>query len=270
LGSVVAKIRIPESEDAMNSSFLAALVAAAISAPAPSVYGPPPARELEEAVEVLDELTAIPLKGIPPKLLADAHGVVIVPRVVKVGFLVGVRGGRGVALQRNSDGTWGEPVFVRFGGASVGFQAGVEATDVILVFRSRRSLDRVLAGKEKLTLGADATVAAGPLGREALAATDARMKAEVLSYSRSRGLFAGVSLDGAVIQPDPEQNAAFRKHPTADELKWAKVLQGRLAELSATKPVPAAGAVPPVLGPPVQPPRPRFPRLRWRPFRRPA
>ncbi len=244
----------------MNSTLFAVFAATVLASPTPA----PPARELENAVDVLDGLTRMPLKGIPTKILADAQGVVIVPRVMKVGFLVGVRAGRGVALQRNKDGTWGDPVFVRFGGASVGFQAGIEATDVVLVFRSRKSLDRVLDGKEKLTLGADATVAAGPVGREALAATDAKLDAEVLSYSRSRGLFAGVSLDGAVIHPDPETNAAFRKNAGSEEMKWVEALQTKLAELSAGKsttetlPTP-----PPVLGSPVKPakPRPSRPRL---------
>src|SRR5206468_3731242 len=101
-------------------------------------------------------------------------------------------------MAKDKNGNWGEPVFVNLGGASVGFQAGVEATDVLLVFRDRKSLDRLLDGKGKVTLGADAEVAAGPVGRMAAAATDAKIQAEILSYSRSRGLFAGVSFEGAV------------------------------------------------------------------------
>jgi lipid-binding SYLF domain-containing protein len=146
----------------------------------------------------------------------------------------------------------------------VGFQAGIESTDVVLVFRTRKSLDRVLDGKEKLTLGADASVAAGPVGRTALAATDAQLAAEVLSYSRARGLFAGVAVDGAVIHPDAEGNAAFRLD-RADETKWADHLKAKLVALSAT-PAPSAQPVPPaVLLPPIEPRRPRIrPFGMWR------
>ncbi|QDU19076.1 lipid-binding SYLF domain-containing protein [Urbifossiella limnaea] len=170
---------------------------------------PPPTETLTAATTVLAELSRIPDKSIPPTLLADAKGVVVIPRVVKAGFIVAGSGGHGVALARTADG-WADPVFVNFGGGSVGFQAGVEATDVVLVFRDQKSLDRVLEGKAKLTLGADAGVAAGPVGRQAMAATDLPLRAEVLSYSRSRGLFAGVALDGSVIRPDPATNTEYR------------------------------------------------------------
>lgn len=244
--------------------YLFALVAVALLV-APVSAAPPPARTLENATAVLDDLAAIPLKGIPPRLLADAQAVVIVPRVIKVGFVVGVRGGQGVALVRDEHGRWGPPVFVQFGGASIGALAGVESADVVLVFRTRKSLDRVLSGKDKLTLGADAAVAAGPVGRDVLAATDPRLEAEVFSYSRSRGLFLGVALDGSMIRPDPEGNEAYAKAAGADEKKWAERLAARLGEMST----PQAKVVPPpplVLGPPVLAPGPRvrFPLLRPR------
>lgn len=248
---------------------LALLAAPALAAPLPSA--PPPrvplstqARTLEDSVGVLDGLAAIPLKGIPPKLLADAQGVVIIPRVVKLGFVVGARGGHGVALTRTKDGVWGDPVFVHFGGASFGFQAGIESADVVLVFRNRKSLDRVLEGREKLTLGLDASVAAGPVGREAMAATDAQLGAEVLSYSRARGLFAGVAIDGAVIHSDTTGNDAFRV-ASAEEKKLVEQLRHKLVELSGTgtrDPFTAPTSPPPVLQPPVSPKRPRL-----RPFR---
>lgn len=205
-------------------------------------------RTLENAVEVLDSLSAIPAKGIPPKLIADAQGVAIIPRVIKAGFLVAGRGGQGVVFVRDKDGNWGDPVFINFGGASLGFQAGVNSTDVVLVFRTRKSLDRLLDGKNKLTLGADAAIAAGPVGRTAAAATDARLQAEILSYSRSRGLFAGVSFDGSVIHVDANRNAMFRRRP-ADE-KTAEELRLKLTEMSKDRP--AQPATPPsVLMPPV-------------------
>lgn len=193
------------------------------------------ARTLEDAAHVLDDLAAIPLKGIPTKLLADAEGVAIVPRVIKAGFVFGGRGGHGVVLARGADGKWGDPVFVNLGGASFGFQVGVESTDLVLVFRNRRSLDRLIDGRGKLTLGADASVAAGPVGRTAAAATDARLEAEILSYSRGRGVFAGVAVDGGVIRADANRNAEFRRAGDA-ERKLADRLKARLDELGTDTP----------------------------------
>jgi lipid-binding SYLF domain-containing protein len=254
----------------MKRYLLAMTLALVFTAQSPAA-SPPPARTLENAVGVLDDLSAIPLKGIPPKLLADAQGVAIFPRVLKAGFVVGGRGGCGVVLTRDRDGNWSDPVFVHFGGASVGFQAGVESTDVVLVFRSRKSLDRVLAGKDKLTLGADASIAAGPIGRHVMAATDAKLEAEILSYSRSRGLFAGVSFDGGVIFPDPESNAEFGKSAGPNEKKWAEQLKVKLEEMSSAKEVPTAHPTPyvppPILQDPVPVKRPRFRLLGGRPLR---
>jgi len=199
----------------------------------------PPSNEktLEHAADVLDELNKIPLKGIPAGLLAEAQGVAIIPRVIKAGFVIGGRGGHGIVMAKDKDGNWGDPVFVDLGGASVGFQAGVESTDVVLVFRNRKSLDRLLEGKGKVTLGADAAVAAGPVGRMAAAATDAKLEAEIVSYSRSRGLFAGVSLDGAAIHANADSNAMFRKPGQVAEKKLADGVKVRLMEMSKEKPV---------------------------------
>lgn len=209
-------------------------------------------KTLEHSVEVLNELSGIPLKGIPPSLLADAQGVAIIPRVIKAGFLLAGRGGHGVVLVKDKNGNWGDPVFVNLGGASAGFQAGVESTDVVLVFRNRKSLDRLLDGKGKLTLGADAAIAAGPVGRMAAAATDGKLEAEILSYSRSRGVFAGVSLDGAVIRPDATSNAMFAQSP--EDKKMAETLKTTLIDVSKEKKPQDVPVVPPTLGPPVQPP----------------
>ena len=162
---------------------------------------------VEAASEVLREIMAIRAKAIPASLLADAHGVVIVPGMVKGGFVVGIRHGKGVLVARNAAGEWAAPVFITVNGGSVGFQAGLQSTDVIAVFRNREGIDRLMRGK--FTIGADAAVAAGPIGREAAAATDAQLKAEILSYSRSRGLFAGVAIDGAIIQIDHNATAHF-------------------------------------------------------------
>ena len=157
-------------------------------------------RTVDSATTVLDEIMTVPAKQIPQALLSGARGVAIIPNVVKGGFVVGVRHGRGVVLVRDDAGNWHPPVFASLTGGSIGWQAGLQSTDVVLVFRSRRSVNGLMSGK--LTIGADAAAAAGPVGRQVAAATDASLKAEILSYSRSRGLFAGVSIDGSALQVD--------------------------------------------------------------------
>jgi lipid-binding SYLF domain-containing protein len=164
---------------------------------------------VESATEVLRDLAALPLHCIPPVLMQDAQGVAILPHVLKAGFLVGGRYGRGVILLRQRDGTWSNPVFITLAGGGVGFQAGIQSTDVVLVFKTTKGLDRILSGRDKLTLGADVAVAAGPVGRQAEASTDGQLRAEIYSYSRSRGLFAGVSLEGAGILMDGDANKTY-------------------------------------------------------------
>lgn len=225
----------------------------------PVAAAPPPAQTLKSATDVLDELAAIPLKGIPPALLADAQGVAIIPHVIKAGLIFGGRGGHGVVLVRDKNGLWGEPIFVNIGGASVGAQAGVEATDVVLVFRTRKGLDRLMEGKNKITLGADVSVAAGPVGRQASAATDASLKAEIVSYSRSRGLFAGIALDGAAIHSDIPTNTTFRRDVRPEAMRLADTLKIRLSEMSSFTPPPGPRQMmppppAPLLGPPLPPP----------------
>ena len=150
---------------------------------------------------------AVPAQKIPQSLLADAQGLAIIPNLVKGGFVVGVRHGRGVVVVRDEKGEWKPPAFVSLTGGSIGWQVGLQATDVILVFKTRKSVDGLMRGK--FTIGADAAAAAGPVGRQAAAATDATLRAEILSYSRSRGLFAGVSLDGSALQIDQASNQAY-------------------------------------------------------------
>jgi lipid-binding SYLF domain-containing protein len=162
---------------------------------------------VNDAREVLSEIMAIPVNGIPASLLADAQGIVIVPDLVKGGFVVGARYGRGVVMVRDERGFWRPPAFVTMAGGSVGWQIGVQVTDIILVFKTKSSVQNLMRGK--FTLGADAAAAAGPVGREAAAATDAELRAEIYTYSRSRGLFAGVSLDGSALSIDHTANAAF-------------------------------------------------------------
>ena len=162
---------------------------------------------VEAARDVLCEITAIPAKAIPASLLANAQGVAIVPGMIKGGFVIGARHGKGVIVTRNAAGEWSAPLFISITGASVGLQAGLQETDVIAVFRTRQGIDRLMKGR--CTIGVDAAVAAGPIGRDASAATDAQLKAEILSYSRSRGLFAGLAIDGAVMQIDHRATAAY-------------------------------------------------------------
>ena len=162
---------------------------------------------IAEATLAFQDIMAIPDKTVPEYLLRDAAGIAIIPRVVKVGFIVGGEYGRGVLLLRNKNGSWSNPIFITLSGGSIGWQLGAQSADFVLVFKTERSVDSVLA--DSLTLGVDVAAAAGPLGRRAGASTDMQLKAEIYSYSRSRGFFAGLSLDGALIQIDDEANAAF-------------------------------------------------------------
>lgn len=186
------------------------------------------AEKVESATEALEEIMGIPETGIPPSLLRDAHGIAIIPSVIKVGFVLGGRYGRGVLTVRGKDGRWSAPVFVSIAGGSVGWQIGAESTDVILVFKSGKSIDGILNGK--FTLGADAAVAAGPVGRRAEAATDEKLKAEIYSYSRNRGLFAGVSLEGSILQIVDESNAAFYGK---DRIRPREILDGEGIQVPA-------------------------------------
>lgn len=196
---------------------------------------PPPIQVVERAAEVIDELNRIPARGIPAKLLTEAQAVAIVPHVIKAGFIIGGRMGHGLVLTRNAQGHWSEPTFVTLGGASLGFQAGVQATDVVLVFKKKDALDRVLAGRGKLTLGADAAVAAGPVGREAAAGTDVTLESEIYSYSRSRGLFAGVSLSGAALVADETNNARYTQGKSPELVNAIAQLTLKLHHLSQAK-----------------------------------
>ena len=160
---------------------------------------------------VLQEIMAVPLRSIPQSMLADAQGIAILPNVIKGGFVIGARHGTGVLLVREEDGNWHGPSFITLTGGSVGWQVGLHATDLSLVFKTRQSVRGLLSGK--LTIGVDAAAAAGPVGRQAAAATDGQLQAEIYSYSRSRGLFAGVSIDGSVLQVDNLAGAAYYRSP---------------------------------------------------------
>lgn len=164
-------------------------------------------RRVADAADVLDQLLRIPEKTIPPSLLARAYAVAVVPDVIKAGFVLGARRGKGIIVVRQDDDSWSNPAFISLTGGSVGWQAGVESTDVILVFKTRKGVADIENGK--LTLGADASISAGPVGRSASVATDIEFEAEVMSYSRSRGLFAGVALQGSGVTMDRAANTRF-------------------------------------------------------------
>jgi lipid-binding SYLF domain-containing protein len=163
--------------------------------------------QIADAKLAFEDVTAIPEKTIPEFLLQDAAGIAIIPGVVKVGFILGGQFGKGVLMLKSQNGDWSNPIFITLSGGSIGWQLGAQSADFILVFKTKRSVDGALSGK--FTLGVDVAAAAGPLGRRASASTDMELKAEIYSYSRSRGFFAGLSLDGAVLKIDDQANAAF-------------------------------------------------------------
>jgi lipid-binding SYLF domain-containing protein len=160
------------------------------------------------ATEVLEEVKAMPDVRLPDTLLAHAYGIAVIPDVTKVAFIFGGRHGNGVLSVRDKlTSPWSNPVFVSLTGGSWGFQAGAQSSDIILVFTTKTGIEGIAGGK--LTLGADASVATGPVGRQGSAATDMSFNAEIYSYARTRGLFGGIALDGSVISIDRSANASL-------------------------------------------------------------
>ena len=165
-------------------------------------------KRLNEAATVFSEVMATPDKGIPQEMLQNAHCIVIVPSLKTAAFVVGGKYGKGYVSCRNKGGIgWSAPGTVRIEGGSVGFQIGGSTTDLIMLVMNERGADKLLSSK--FTLGAEGSVAAGPVGRTATAQTDAQMHAEILSWSRSQGLFAGLALEGATLRQDLDDNAAL-------------------------------------------------------------
>lgn len=173
---------------------------------ATSAFGADKAQErLEDSARVFSEIMSTPDKGIPQDLLAKAQCVVIIPGLKKAAFVVGAEYGRGFVECRNVDGRgWGAPAAVRMEGGSLGFQLGASDTDMVLLVMNRHGMTKLT--EDKFTLGADASVAAGPVGRTANASTDVEITAEILAWSRARGLFAGISVKGATLLPSQEWN----------------------------------------------------------------
>jgi lipid-binding SYLF domain-containing protein len=167
-----------------------------------------PAKRLDEAAAVLSEIMAAPDKGIPQELIEKAHCIVIVPDLKTAAFVFGGKYGKGYLSCRTKSGAgWSAPGTVRIEGGSVGFQIGGSSTDLVMLVMSERGAEKLL--ESKFTLGAEGSVAAGPVGRTATAQTDAQMHADILSWSRSQGLFAGLALEGATLRQDLDDNATL-------------------------------------------------------------
>jgi lipid-binding SYLF domain-containing protein len=166
-----------------------------------------PAKRLHEAAAVFSEVMTAPDKGIPEELLENAHCIVIVPDLKTAAFGIGGKYGKGYLSCRRHGAGWSAPATVRIEGGSVGFQIGASSTDLIMLVMSERGAEKLL--ESKFTLGAEGSVAAGPVGRTATAQTDAQLHADILSWSRSQGLFAGIALEGATLRQDLDDNATL-------------------------------------------------------------
>src|SRR5262245_30739090 len=177
--------------------------------------------------------------GIPQNLMAGAQGIVIIPNMIRGAFVFGAQYGRGVLLVRSPQGGWQAPRMVTMAGGSFGYQIGVQATDLVLVFRTPQSVANLLSGT--LKIGVDASAAAGPIGRQTSAATDLQLGAEILSYSRARGIFAGVSIDGSVISLDPAADAIYYQSPSTMPASAMQLVQVVNAYSAAPQVVVAPG-----------------------------
>jgi lipid-binding SYLF domain-containing protein len=167
-------------------------------------------RRVQESIDALHALTATPEKGIPRKLLSGANAIIVVPDMVKGGFIVGAKHGRGVLSTKLADGSFSEPAFITMSGGNIGWQIGVESIDLVFLVMNRTGVDDLLA--DKFTVGGNLSVAAGPVGRNADAATDAKLGSGILAYSRTAGLFAGATFEGAALRADKDANEAFYGH----------------------------------------------------------
>jgi lipid-binding SYLF domain-containing protein len=194
------------------------------------------------ATNVFTTAMVMPQNEIPRSLLTQAQAVAIIPSMVRGAFVIGVQHGRGVLVVRDAQGAWQPPRFIQITGGSIGYQIGVQATDLVLVFRTPQSVANLLSGT--LKIGVDAAAAAGPVGRQTSAATDIQMQAEILSYSRARGAFVGVSIDGSVISLDPAAEAIYYQPPGAIPATTMQLLQ-TLTAYSAVVPAAVVAPAPP-------------------------
>jgi lipid-binding SYLF domain-containing protein len=192
----------------MQGRLVLSIALALALAGAMAAQGTDEAARVAEAATVLDEIMGAPDKAIPSGVLEKAEGVAVFPGTIRGGFVIGAQRGKGILSVRDrKSGTWSAPAFLTITGGSFGAQIGAQAVDIVLVVMNQRGL-RNLVGNE-FKIGADAAVAAGPVGRNAEASTDIQLRAEILSYSRSRGLFAGITLNGSAVRQDRDANESF-------------------------------------------------------------
>jgi lipid-binding SYLF domain-containing protein len=236
---------MPNVKEAVSTLFFSALLAAFAFENAAHANAREEGRLLT-ATEVLEEVQAMPDQRIPDALLARAYGIAVIPDVTKIAFMFGGRHGNGVLVVRDTlTSPWSNPSFVALTGGSWGLQAGAESSDIVLVFTTKSGVEGIAGGK--ITLGADASVATGPVGRQGSAATDIGFSAEIYSYARTRGLFGGIALDGSVMSIDKSANAALygKSGVTATEIfsgqapappATAQRFMERLAQVTHTPP----------------------------------
>jgi len=216
----------------MKMKLFAALIASATLLPFTVCAASDAPKRLQSAAEAFKEVMGTPDKAIPQDLLNKAQCIVIVPDLKKGAFIVGGKYGKGFASCRKKDGVgWSAPGAIRIEGGSVGFQIGGSEMDVFMLVMNERGMERLLG--DKFTLGGDATIAAGPVGRVAQAETDARMTAEILAWSRARGLFAGIALDGATLREDEDWNIEMYGKP----IKNREIVTGDVAPPKAAAPL---------------------------------
>jgi SH3 domain-containing YSC84-like protein 1 len=184
---------------------------------------------LQSSVDVIHAIMAAPDKGIPEEVLNDAKCILVVPNMIKGGFVFGGKHGRGVASCRTAEG-WSAPAFVSVGGGSAGFQIGLEGVDLVMLVMNDKGLQQLLSSKFELT--GEGSVAAGPVGRHASAGTDWKMTTEVLTYSRSKGVFAGLTLEGAVVEQDDDSTIAIY----GKNIEFRNILSGRVAAPKSAEP----------------------------------
>ncbi len=184
---------------------------------------------LNSSVDVINAIMATPDKGIPEEVLNDAKCILVVPNMIKGGFVFGGKHGRGVASCRTAEG-WSAPAFISVGGGSAGFQIGLEGVDLVMLVMNDKGLQQLLSSKFELT--GEGSVAAGPVGRHASAGTDWKMTTEVLTYSRSKGVFAGLTLEGAVVEQDNDSTRAIY----GEQMEFRNILSGKVATPKSAEP----------------------------------
>jgi lipid-binding SYLF domain-containing protein len=251
-----------------RTNFLTVLAGVALAATATGAHAQ--ARQegkLLMASQVLEELRDARDQMIPDRLLERAYGIAVIPDMTKIAFFAGGGRGHGVLVVRDKDGRFTSPVFITMTGGSFGWQWGAQSTDMVLVFTSRKGIEGITGGK--VTLGADASVAAGPVGRQASANTDTSFKAEVYSYSRTRGVFAGIALDGTALTIDDKSNNAFYKKSDvlasdlisgsvkSDDPAAARFMSAVSTSTRGSQESASAAPPPQAAAPPAAPPQPR-------------